>query len=128
MPASSLRRVKAVRLLGIALVIAGFAPVLAFAVGSLIPSAEASAMLGLFPDLPWLAGIDAFLNARVRWSPPSGLLYALPSLCVMLLGAVIAKAQRPALEADRARKADARRRAHLYGSYERIEPTLGSAD
>lgn len=125
MPAPSLFRIKTVRLLGIALVIAGFVPVLAFAIGSLIPSAEASAMLGFFPDLPWLSGIDAFLNARIRWSPPAGLVYALPSLCVMLLGVMIAKAQRPALEADSARKADARRRAHLYGSYERIEPTLG---
>src|SRR4051812_31948569 len=116
----SVRRAKAGRLFGTALVFAGLVPVLVFAVGSLVPSAEASAMLGFFPDLPWLSGIEDWLHARpLRWSPPTGLIYALPGLAVMFLGATVSKRQDPTLDAERARRADALRRAPFYGGRER---------
>lgn len=129
MSPSSMRRARAARVVGIALLLAGFAPVLVFAIGSLLPAAQTSAALPFFPELPWLAAFEQWLHSRrVRWSPPSGLVYALPGLALMFLGAALAHAQRPALEAERARKADARRRAHLYGGGQRIEPTFRPVD
>ena len=112
-------------LFGILLVLAGFVPVLAFALGSLLPGAEASAMLGYFPDLPWLGSAQTWLDARrIKWAPSAGLVFALSGMAVMALGAAIAQRQRPLLEAMRARKEDARRRRRQYGPAERIEPTL----
>jgi len=129
MSPSSARRAALARFFGMTLALAGLLPVLAFAVGSLVPAAEASAMLGFFPELPWLAAVEHWLQVRrVRWSPPNGLVYAVPGLALMFLGAWISNRQRPALDAARARRADARRRAHLYGSPQRVEPTLGPID
>jgi hypothetical protein len=110
------------RLFGIALVVAGVIPVLVFTLGSLLPGAEASA---IFPDFSWLDGMANWLHKRrVPWTPSSGLLFALPGLAVMLLGAAIIRGQQPALDAMRQRKEDARRRMSQYGPSERIEPTL----
>jgi hypothetical protein len=121
----SMSRARLGWLFGIALVLAGFVPVLVFTLGSLLPGAEASALLGVFPDLSWLSGIESWLHKRkVRWAPSPGLLFALPGLVAMLLGAAIARSQRPALDAVKARKQDARRRRQQYGPSERIEPTL----
>jgi uncharacterized membrane protein YfcA len=112
-------------LFGITLVFAGFVPVLAFTLGSLLPGAEASALLGVFPEFSWLSGIEAWLHQRkVRWAPSAGLLFALPGLLAMLLGAALARSQRRALDAVDARKQDALRRRQQYGPVERIEPTL----
>src|SRR5687767_3840508 len=47
----SMSRARLGWLFGIALVLAGFVPVLVFTLGSLLPGAEASALLGVFPDL-----------------------------------------------------------------------------
>jgi hypothetical protein len=117
--------VKIGRLFGIALVLVGLVPVFVFTLGSLLPGAEASAMLGVFPDFSWLSGIDAWLHKRrVPWAPSSGLLFALPGLAAMLLGAAIVRWQQPALDAMQARREDARRRRREYGTDERIEPTL----
>ncbi|HUQ25700.1 MAG TPA: hypothetical protein VM140_08525 [Burkholderiales bacterium] len=122
MNSGSTHKAKAAEVLGIVLVLAGFIPVVLFALGSLIPAAEASAMLGLFPDIPWL---DA---RKVRWAPHAGVAFAFAGIIVMLLGSALVRRQRPVFEAMQARTADARRRAHLYGAPERIEPTLGPAD
>ena len=116
-------------LFGIVIVLAGFVPVLLFALGSLLPGAEASSMLGFFPDLPWLDTAGTWLHSRrIKWAPSPGLLFALSGLGAMYLGAFIASAQRPRFDAMRARRQDARRRAPLYGGGERIEPTLGPVD
>jgi len=120
--------VRAARLLGIALMLAGFLPVLIFTLGSLLPGAEASEMLALLPSLPsdWLSTAEAWLRAhRIAWAPQAGLVFALPGILVMMLGAIIAKRQSPALQAMHARKEDARRRVPLYREMERVEPTLG---
>jgi len=120
--------VRAARLLGIALVLAGFLPVLLFSLGSLLPVAEASEMLDLLPALPsvWLNTAEAWLRAhRILWAPQAGLVFAVPGVLVMRLGAAIAKRQAPALDAMHARKQDARRRVPLYRQTERVEPTLG---
>jgi drug/metabolite transporter (DMT)-like permease len=117
-------------LFGVALVFVGFAPVVVFSLGSLLPSAEASAMLGVFPEMSWLSGAESWLaKRRIKWSPSAGLVFALAGLALMYLGATIARWQRGMLDAIKARRRDARRRAHLYGSrFERVEPTLGPAD
>ena len=119
--------VRAARLLGIVLVLAGFLPVLLFTLGSLLPVAEASDMLGLLPSLPsdWLSTAETWLRThRIRWSPQAGLVFALPGILVMALGAVIVRRQRPVFEAMDARRQDALRRVRQYQPAERIEPTL----
>jgi uncharacterized membrane protein YfcA len=119
--------VRAARLLGIVLVLAGFLPALLFALGSLLPVAEASDMLGLLPSLPsdWLSTAEAWLRAhRIRWSPQAGLVFAVPGILVMVLGAAIVRRQRPVFEAMDARRQDALRRVRQYQPAERIEPTL----
>lgn len=115
-------RARAAEVFGIMLVLAGFLPALVFALGSLVPAAEASAMLGLFPEIPWL---DA---RKIRWAPHAGVAFAIAGLALMLLGAAIARRQQPIFDAMQARREDARRRAHLYGATERVEPTLGPVD
>lgn len=113
----STRKAIAAEVLGIVVLLAGFLPVLVFALGSLVPSAEASAMLGLFPDIPWF-------YAKVRWAPHAGVAFALAGLVVMLLGAAIVRRQRPVFEAMDARRQDALRRVRQYEPANRIEPTL----
>lgn len=120
--------VRAGRLLGIALVLAGFLPVLLFTLGSLLPVAEASDLLAVLPAIPsdWLSTAEIWLRAhRIPWAPQGGLVFALPGILVMALGAALAKRQMPALHAMHARKEDARRRVPLYRQMERVEPTLG---
>jgi hypothetical protein len=112
-------------LFGLLLVLAGLLPVLLFALGSLLPSAEASALLGVFPDFSWLGDIERWLMARrIPWAPSAGLLFALPGLALMCVGAAVATSQEAALYALRLRAQDARRRVRQYGPMERIEPTL----
>jgi hypothetical protein len=112
-------------LFGWLLVLAGFLPVLVFALGPLLPGVD----LGAFPELSWVSNFGRWLNARrIRWAPSSGLLFALLGLALMYLGAAIARAQEEALEAMRFHAWDARRRKRQYGPMQRIEPTLGPAD
>lgn len=112
-------------LFGALLALAGFAPIALFALGSLVPGAEASAALGVFPELTWLSSAESWLQGRrVRWAPSTGLVFALAGLGLMVLGAAIARSQRPALDALQARRRDARRRRQQYGPRERVEPTL----
>ena len=112
-------------LLGIVLVLAGLVPVLLFSAGTLLPSAEASTLLGVFPELPWLGIAEKWLYSRkVKWAPSTGLLFALLGLGVMYLGAFVARYQKPTLESLEARRRDAQRRRQQYGPSERIEPTL----
>jgi hypothetical protein len=112
-------------LFGVALVLAGFAPVVLFAMGSLLPGAEASSILGVFPDISWMAGVETWLyQRRIKWAPSTGLVFALLGLAVMFLGAFVATHQRPALDALKAHRQDARRRVRQYGAAQRIEPTL----
>ena len=127
------RRAAAAQVLGIVLLLAGLVPVVLFVLTTLLPSADATAVLGLLPEVPgdWLSAAERWLRAhKVIWAPQAGLLYALPGLGVMLLGAAIARRQAPVLDAMQARRADARRRVQQYrgGGPERIEPTLGPAE
>lgn len=125
MSSSFVFRATAARVFGLVLLLAGFIPVLAFAVGTLVPAAEASAMLGFFPDMSWLGSVDSWLHARrIRWTPPAGLVFALPGLAVMMFGAFVARRQDPVFDALQARKRDARRRVRQYNPADRIEPTL----
>lgn len=116
-------------LFGFLVVLAGFVPVAAFALGSLLPGAEASAMLAYFPDVPGLDVAESFLRSRmVKWTPSAGLVFALLGVGVMFVGAAIARSQRPVLDAMQAHKRDARRRRQQYGAGQRMEPTLGPVD
>jgi hypothetical protein len=108
-------------LFGFLLVLAGFFPVVLFALASLLPGADVPA----FPDVSWLSEVERWLNVhRIRWAPSAGLAFALPGLAVMYLGAALARSQDAALDAMRRRAQDARRRMRQYGPMDRIEPTL----
>jgi len=113
-----MNRARFVWLSGIALIVAGFLPALAFTLAMLVPSAEASAVLGLFPAIPW---VDA---RKIWWAPHPMVTAALAGVAVMMIGATLVRRQRSVFDALRNRRADARRRAPLYGM-ERVEPTLG---
>jgi hypothetical protein len=116
----------AARTFGIVLLLSGFLPVVAFAIGTLVPAAEASAMLGFVPDVSWLGGAETWLRSRaIRWAPSPGLLFALPGLIVMSLGAAVVRRQEIRVDTAQARRLDAQRRIRQY---ERIEPTLGPQD
>ena len=118
-------RARFVWLFGVALLLAGFVPVLVFCAGSLLPDADASSLLGLFPQVPWLGGAESWLHARrIRWAPSPGLLCAVPGLLLMMLGAAIARWQHGVLDAMQGRREDAWRRRRQYGAMDRIEPTL----
>lgn len=119
MSTKSTYKARAAEVFGIVLVLAGFSPVVLFALGSLVPAAEASAVLGLFPEIPW---VDAH---KVRWAPHAAVAFAIGGLIVMLIGAAIVRRQKPVFEAVQARTEDARRRIRQYGGVQRIEPTLG---
>ena len=107
------------------MILAGLFPALLFSIGTLLPSAEATALLGIFPAVPGLDVTETWLYARrIRWAPSAGLVFALAGIGVMILGATIVGWQRPVLDAREARKRDALRRRRQYGSFERIEPTL----
>lgn len=123
---STQHRAFAARTFGIVLLLSGFIPVVAFAIGTLVPAAEASAMLGFFPDVSWLGGAETWLRSRaIRWAPSAGLVFALPGLIVMYLGAAIVRRQDIGVDTAQASRLDAQRRIRQY---ERIEPTLGPAD
>jgi hypothetical protein len=116
----------AAQVFGIVLVLIGFVPVLLFSVAALMPSADAAAVFGLLPEVPstWVSTSHSWLRAHlIFWAPHPGLLYALPGLALMWLGAWVVRGTQPVFDADQARRDDARRRAPLYGA-ERIEPTL----
>jgi hypothetical protein len=119
-------RTGATRVLGIVLVLLGFVPVLLFSVAALMPSADAAAVFGLLPEVPptWVSVVHGWLRAHlILWAPHPGLLYALPGVALMWLGAWVVRGTQPVFDADQARRQDAQRRKPLYGT-ERIEPTL----
>jgi hypothetical protein len=112
-------------LFGLLLFLAGLLPALLFSLGTLLPSADASALLGVFPEVPGLDVTESWLYARkIKWAPSAGLVFALAGIGAMILGAALVRSQRPVLDAVKARKRDALRRRQQYGSPERIEPTL----
>jgi hypothetical protein len=114
-------RARVAWLFGFLLVLAGFLPVVLFALGSLVPDTG----LGPFPDISWLSEVERWLSSRrIRWAPSSGLVFALPGLALMYLGAAIARVQEAEIDALRNRRQDARRRVRQYGPMDRIEPTL----
>lgn len=124
------RRARAGWLLGIALLLAGFLPVVLFVGGSLLPAAEAAPALNLYPEIPpeWANKAERWLKARrIHWRPGpehAGLAFAALGFLVMLLGAAIVKYQAPRLDAARRKKQDALRRAQQYRQESRAEPTF----
>ena len=126
------RRARAGWLLGIALLFAGFLPVVLFVVGSLLPAADAAPALSLYPEIPpeWASKAERWLKVRrIHWRPGpehAGLAFAALGFLAMLLGAAIAKHQAPRIEAARRQRQDALRRAQQYRQDGRAEPTFAA--
>lgn len=132
MSSSMVRRARAAWLLGLAVALVGFLPVLLFVLLALLPGAQASApLLGLLPELtpPWLA--ETKIGALLRKAssiPPSlhgVLLLALAGVGAMALGRAVADRQARIFQAARMRQEDALRRVQHYRGESRIEPSLG---
>ena len=110
-----IRRAKAFRLLGAALVFAGLVPVAWFVSRTLVPAAQA---------LPEFGAIA--LPAKLAWIPnPTGMLIALAGLAVMWLGAMIVSRQLYILDAEKRDAEDRMRRRQQYAGEGRIEPYIG---
>lgn len=106
-------RAQVARILGFALMLAGLAPAVWFAMHS----------FHAMPMEPW---------APLHRLPPMvytslvALAVSLPGFLVMWLGATLAGRQKDALEAHRRDRQDRLRRVRAYGRDERIEPFIGS--
>lgn len=124
-------RARTVGLFAIGLVLAGLVPVLSFIGHSLLPGAK---VLDFFPQFPtaWLMNAEAWLPAyKVPWFLADllpGLAFALLGLGAMALGALIAKRQAAALDAERRRVEDGLRRVHQYRDGSRLEPFIGPGE
>ena len=110
-----IRRAKAFRMLGAALVFSGLIPVAWFVSRTLVPAAQA---------LPEFGSIA--LPVKFAWIPdPTGMLIALAGLAVMWIGAAIMSRQLYLLDAERRDAEDRLRRVHQYAGEGRIEPYIG---
>lgn len=109
------RRAKALRTVGAALVLAGLVPVAWFVSRTLVPAAQA------LPEFGSLA-----LPAKLAWIPnPTGMLIALVGLAVMWLGAMVISRQLYILDAVKRDAEDRQRRVQQYAGQGRIEPYIG---
>jgi hypothetical protein len=126
-------KTKAAWLLGLAVVIAGFACVLVFVCQSLVGVALLPDVLPTFPSA-WLDASAARLPLPLRnWVPrtlPPGFALALVALGTMMLGAALARRQIVLLEELQREKADRLRRVQQYAgevdSDGRVEPYIGA--
>lgn len=110
-----IRRARAFRMLGAALVFAGLVPVAWFISRTLVPAAQA------LPEFGALA-----LPVKLAWIPdPTGMVIALAGLAVMWLGAVVISRQLYILDAEKRDAEDRRRRRQQYAGEGRIEPYIG---
>ena len=113
MNSASVRRAKLARGSGLALMLAGLAPILWLAANSIHPlPLDPLAPLQRLPSL--------------AYSPVLALAVSLPAFLVMWLGATIAARQKDVLEAARRAKQDRLRRKRAYVSEERVEPYIGA--
>lgn len=124
------RRARSLWLVGFLLVAAGFAPVALFVGAALLPAPHAAPVLQLFPAVPpeVTRRAETFLGKRrIAWRPSPhhfALPFAAIGLLVMAGGAAFARRQERALQAGKARKQDALRRAEYYRASERAEPAF----
>jgi hypothetical protein len=110
-----IRRAKAFRMLGAALVFSGLIPVAWFVSRTLVPAAQA---------LPEFGSIA--LPVKFAWIPdPTGMLIALAGLAVMWLGATVISRQLYILDAAKREAENRRRRVQQYAGEGRIEPYIG---
>jgi hypothetical protein len=113
MKSASVWRAQLARISGLALMVAGLAPILWLAANSIHPlPIEPLAPLRRLPTLAY----SSVLTLAV----------SLPGFLVMWLGATIAARQTDVLEAHQRAKQDRLRRKRQYGSDERVEPYIGS--
>jgi len=114
MNSSIVRRAKAVRLVGLVVMLAGFVPVVLLL---------AQSTLGVLPQVQGWPALD-----KLVWIPTqlqAWLVTALVGLAVMALGAAIARRQQAILHAAARHREDSQRRARQYSADERIEPYIG---
>jgi hypothetical protein len=126
-------RARAAWLFGACLVLAGFVPVALFVGAALLPPPQAAPVLQLLPEMPpeIMTRAENFLQKRrIGWRPSphhAGLPFAALGLLFMMAGGAIARRQRFVLDAVKARRQDAFRRAQHYRASQRAEPTFGAA-
>ena len=108
-----IRRAQLARIFGLALMLAGLAPIIWLALNS-VHSA---------PIEPWepLRRLPT-----IAYSSLVALVVSLPGLAIMWFGATLAARQKDVLEAHRREKQDRLRRTRQYGREERVEPFIGS--
>lgn len=114
MNSAAIRRARIARVLGATLMLVGLAAIFWLVARSISPSPVADALIPL---------------RRIAWIPASSisaLVFSLPSLAVMWLGATLIARQKEVLEANQRETQDRLRRVREYGSDGRIEPFIGS--
>jgi len=113
MKSAVIRRAQLARIFGLALMLAGLAPIIWLALNSAGPG----------PIEPW-APLRRL--PTLAYSSLVALVVSLPGLALMWLGATLAARQKDVLEANRREKQDRLRRMREYGREERVEPFIGS--
>jgi hypothetical protein len=114
MNSAVIRRARIARVLGATLMLVGLAAIFWLLARSVSPSPVAETLIPL---------------RRIAWLPASSisaLIFSLPSLALMWLGATLITRQKEVLEANRRETQDRLRRVREYGSDGRIEPFIGS--
>jgi hypothetical protein len=112
------KKARAIRLFGAALVFAGFLAVLLFVGHSLVPAAKQFAPAWLTADL-------SLAVRGMRIGLDLGLIFAVLGVGAMALGAVIVRSQTASLDALKERQGDRLRRVPLYRD-DKVEPYIGS--
>jgi hypothetical protein len=117
-------RAKACRVLGIGLAIAGFVQAALFTCRSLVSNAIPDPLLEALPQPPSALLIRMH---KIIWIPEGlhlALIAAMFGVALIALGGWIARSQVLAIEDQRRRREDARRRVQHYRESTRIEPTF----
>jgi hypothetical protein len=114
MNSAVVRRARLARVLGATLMLVGLAAIFWLVAKSITPSPVAEPLMPL---------------RRLAWIPSSSLfalVFSLPSLAIMWLGATLITRQNAVLEAHQRETQDRLRRVREYGGDGRIEPYIGS--
>ena len=117
MTSESVRRARALRLLGASIAFAGLVPVVWFISRALIPAAKV---------LPEFSATWLPLQKITFVSNPADIPLAVIGLVIMWAGAALATRQLEILAAEKRAAEDRQRRVRAYSDGGRIEPYIGS--